>query len=309
VTVASPLFDTHVVVDWSARSSPSPAKPSKDAIWIGIARDGEAATAEYYRTRIAAMDALTALLTDEVAAGRRVLCGFDIAFGYPAGVAARICGRAEALALWDWFAGQVEDDAENRSNRFAVAARINGLWQGIGPFWGRPASVDEPAIPTRASERHGDDHPPDRRLIEARLPVAKTVWQLSYNGAVGSQVIMGLPHLAALRRDAHLSGAVAVWPFETGLSAPDAPVVLVEMYLSMLRHEIAAAREPGEILDRVQVRVTADHLARADRAGTLAAMFGGDDALSDAERDIVVAEEGWVLGLGHEAALRGVTLQ
>ena len=29
----SPLFHTHIVVDWSARSEPSPEQPSKDAIW------------------------------------------------------------------------------------------------------------------------------------------------------------------------------------------------------------------------------------------------------------------------------------
>ena len=35
-------FDTIVVVDWSGASSPSPVRPSKDAIWIAVARRGAA---------------------------------------------------------------------------------------------------------------------------------------------------------------------------------------------------------------------------------------------------------------------------
>ncbi len=295
------LFDTYVTVDWSARNSPSPAKPTKDAIWFGIARGDAPATVRYHRTRVAAMAALTDLLASEVAAGRRVLCGVDIAFGYPAGVAARICGEADALALWDWFAAAVEDDAANRSNRFAVAARINALYDGLGPFWGRPDSVDAPGIPVGGTARHGDDHPPDRRAVEERVRTAKTVWQLAYTGAVGSQVIVGLPHLAALRRAVP---SLAVWPFETGLAAPDSPAVLVELYFSILGDAIAARHEAGGILDRTQVAVFAEALAAADAAGTLAPMFGGAPDLTEAQRAAIVREEGWVLGLGHETALR-----
>lgn len=298
------VFDTYIAVDWSARATPSPARPTKDALWIGVARPNRPATAQYYRTRLATIAALTDILSAERAAGRQVLCGFDLAFGYPAGVAARICGDARALTLWDWFAEAVEDDAENRSNRFAVAARINDLWPGSGPFWGRPARTHEPAIPIKASARHGPGHPPDKRLVEARIPGAKSVWQLCYNGAVGSQVIMGLPHLARLRREEALRDALAVWPFEGGLAMPDAPIVLAELYFSMFKAKIDAAREPGEILDCAQVRVTADLLAHTDRAGILAPAFTGADDLSPAHRTTIATEEGWVLGLGHETALR-----
>ena len=51
-----PLFDTHIIdvpglVDWSARSKPSPKKPSKDAIWWAVARDGIVGEPRYERTR------------------------------------------------------------------------------------------------------------------------------------------------------------------------------------------------------------------------------------------------------------------
>ena len=48
------LFDTHVVVDWSARNAPSPAKPTKDAIFWAVVRDGAKPRVFYARTRAAA---------------------------------------------------------------------------------------------------------------------------------------------------------------------------------------------------------------------------------------------------------------
>ena len=96
-----PLFDTHIMVDWSARSKPSPKKPTKDAIWWAVAREAEVADAEieYVRTRHSTVQSLTRCIEDEVSQDRRVLAGFDFPFGYPAGVAQHLTGQASALAL------------------------------------------------------------------------------------------------------------------------------------------------------------------------------------------------------------------
>ena len=76
------LYDAYVVADWSARSTPSPERPSKDAIWIGVARnDCEEAETTYLRTRAAAEDWLVDFLRAEIEAGRRALIGFDFPFG------------------------------------------------------------------------------------------------------------------------------------------------------------------------------------------------------------------------------------
>jgi hypothetical protein len=85
------LFDSVAIVDWSARAKPSPLKPSKDAIWIGVCSKAGAASS-YHRTRQAAEAALLALLEEERQAGRRVLLGFDFPMGYPAGFARRVTG-------------------------------------------------------------------------------------------------------------------------------------------------------------------------------------------------------------------------
>ena len=303
-----PLFHTHVIVDWSARSQPSPAKPTKDAIWWAVARtDGSVAVEkpEYTRTRHEAVGRLARIVADELDAGRRVLVGFDFPFGYPAGVAERLTGQASGLALWDWLAERIDDAPDNANNRYDVAAAINAAYAGLGPFWGRPSAWDYPTIPVRASARTCQGrHPPERRIADHRAKGAKTVWQLAYAGSVGSQMLLGLPALKRLAADPRLAGRAAIWPFETGLRTPDAPAVIAEVYPSLLRNEVRARQRDREILDRAQVRVNAEAFARLDARGGLAPLFAGTPCLTPEERRIVESEEAWILGLGHEEALK-----
>ncbi len=298
----SRLFDTVLIVDWSARSTPSPARPSPDAIWIGSAGAG-AEPPRYVRTRHAAEQYLRHRLREAREAGRRVLVGFDFPFGYPAGFAEAVTGRADALALWDDIAARIEDAPDNRNNRFAVAAAFNACLPGIGPFWGCPAALDLAGLPARGNARaaHGL---PERRRVETRLRTAQPCWKLFTTGSVGGQALLGIPLLHRLR--AALAPHVAVWPFDTGLSAPAAPIVLAEIYPSLLAAEIRAATRPGEIRDEAQVRVTATALAALDAGGALAPLFAAASDLPLADRATVALEEAWILGAGHEAALREV---
>ena len=303
---ASAHFDNHVIVDWSARSRPSPVRPTKDSIWWCAARDGVAHDPKYARTRHAAIDYLAKVLASELDAGRRTLVGFDFPFGYPAGVARKLTSRSSALAVWDWLDDRIKDAENNANNRFEVAEQINQAYPGVGPCWGRPASWSFPDVPPRASARtRRDTHPPERRLADRRAQGAKTVWQLAYAGSVGSQVLLGLPALKRLVGDPRIRGQAAIWPFETGLSAPDAPVVIAEIYPSLLKHEIRQRRKQDEILDAAQVRVNAQAFARLDRQRRLAPLFEGDQNLTAEERQTIETEEAWILGLGHEDALRG----
>ncbi|MCY3669716.1 MAG: precorrin-8X methylmutase, partial [Alphaproteobacteria bacterium] len=131
--------------------------------------------------------------------------------------------------------------------------------------------------------------------------------QLAYAGSVGSQVLVGLPALKRLLADPRIGGCGRVWPFDTGLRAPDtreAPLVLAEIYPSLLRKEVAACRGDGEVLDRAQVRVNAAAFARLDRRGGLAPLFEGACGLSVDERGLIEQEEAWILGLGHEDGIR-----
>ena len=304
-----PLFHTHVVVDWSARSSPSPKRRTKDAIWWAVARicGGEivVASPEYERTRHEALDRLAGLIAGELDAGRRVVVGFDFPFGYPAGVAERLTGTASAPALWDWLAERIEDAEDNANNRYDVAAAINEKYRDIvGPCWGRPAKWNYSTIPLKKSQRTCQEpQPPERRIADRHAKGAKTVWQLAYAGSVGSQMLLGLPALKRLVTDPRIAGRAAIWPFETGLRAPDAPAVIAEVYPSLLRNEVRARQGENEILDRAQVRVNAEAFARLDAGGGLAPLLAGAPHLTPAERRIVETEEAWILGLGHEEAL------
>ncbi|PWR01738.1 molybdopterin molybdenumtransferase MoeA [Meridianimarinicoccus roseus] len=287
-------FDRIVVVDWSARSAPSPVRPAADAIWIAEAgADGSLSTA-YHRTRSAAMAALTARLAACRAVGERVLAGFDFPFGYPAGFARAVTGGDDPLALWDALADRIVDGPDNANNRFEVAAALNALLPGTGPFWGRPVRPDVPGLPARGTARQGHGLP-ERRAVEVRLRTAQPCWKLYTTGSVGSQALLGLPHLARLR--ARFGADLAVWPFQSA----DAALVLAEVYPSLLneavRAELATATAPP-VKDAAQVRVLARALMTAQRDGTLAAML---DAVPDGPPQ---REEGWILGAGAEASLR-----
>jgi molybdopterin molybdotransferase len=303
----SRLFDSYLIVDWSARSTPSSRRPTSDAIWIGAA--GAVADApRYFRTRAAALDWLTAALVSERGEGRCVLVGFDFPFGYPRGFAAAMTGKASAMALWDHLAKMIEDGPDNANNRFAVAAALNARLPECRPFWGRPARLALPDLPDNAGERRMEAMP-ERRVVEEHVRAAQPVWKLYTAGSVGGQALVGLPALHRLRNDRRLAGDIAVWPFDTGLAPSEAPVTIAEIYPSLLAEEVERARAETEILDRAQVRVVAQAFATLDANGGLAPLFRAAPDLSPSESAAVVGEEGWILGAGHVPALKAAVKQ
>ena len=102
-----------------------------------------------HRTRADATDTLATLFETERDAGRRVLAGFDFPFAYPGGFAEALTGTPGPLRLWEALAARIEDAPDNANNRFQVAAELNDLFPGIGPFWGCPESFDDPRLPSK----------------------------------------------------------------------------------------------------------------------------------------------------------------
>ncbi len=275
-------FDTIVVVDWSGTASPSPERPSKDAIWIGVAsRAGDAGT-EYYRTREDAVQALCTLFERECYKGRRVLAGFDFPFGYPRGFAKALCGSDDPLALWTEIAARIQDGTDNANNRFDAAGAINRLFPGSGPFWGNGLQRDIADLPRNKASYENPFA--ERRVCEA-APGTQPVWKLSGVGSVGSQALLGIARLQQLRK--RFGAALAVRPFESR----QAPITLVELFPSLIAKTIAELAEPNEIRDRAQVRILSAGLAALE-PGVLEAMTREGDP-----------EEGWILGLGHQALI------
>lgn len=281
------MFDRVIVVDWSAANLPTSPTNRANSVWIGC-HDAEGGAEWHHRTRATAEAQLVTLIETSRAAGLRLLIGFDFAMGYPSGFAARLTGEAKAEAVWRWLADAITD-VENRNNRFDVATRINALFpEGPGPFWSHPTGQVWPGLPFR---RAGIDFAAlgvlETRAAEAVVRGAKSPWMLFNPGSVGSQSLLGLP---MIHRLAQMPG-VAVWPF----AAPDAAVVLAEVYPSLIAGPVAIlANAEGLTADQAQVRLLSRALYRLARHDRLSPLF---DAPPEA------AEEGWILGADHAPLL------
>lgn len=270
------MFDTILMVDWSGGNDRG-ATPARDAIWTCL----NGADPMYHRNRQVAETYLCDILDQERAVGRRVLAGFDLCFGYPAGLAQTLIGKNDPLALWDWFETRVQDSPKG-NNRFDLAAEINRHFPGVGPFWFNNLNRDIADLPRKASERHGHGLPEARATDQG----AFSPWQLGGAGAVGSQVIMGLPTLSRLRK--RYQSDLAVWPFQPA----DAQIVLAETYFSQLPVALAQAIDP--IKDAAQVRTYADTFAQLSTDQW------------DQLLNVPPTSEGWVLGRGHTELLESI---
>lgn len=305
------LFDTYVIVDWSAASVP---RLGADSIWIAAlrrARGGhiETLVLENLATRHDALAVLRGFFIAALARGERVLAGFDFPFAYPSGLAPRLGLRdAPWRAIWDQIANLLRDHPDNSNNRFEVAAELNQRLTGAAyPFWGCPASAEGPTLSRRHHRRHSATEFPEDRLVDQRMRGPQPGWKLAGTGSAGSQTLTGIPVLRALRDDPQLRQSLRIWPFETELAAPPASrhprVLMAEIYPSM----VPAPRRGGEVKDKAQVRSLAQHFAALDGASALAALFAGDPALSIDERHRVELEEGWVLGVAGATVRRIAT--
>lgn len=284
------VFDTVIVVDWSASGTPSPARPSADAIWIGVAGTS-GVTSHYLRTRAAAEAMLTGLLDAEAAAGRRVLAGFDFPFGYPEGFAARLTGTTGARAVWRWLADRITDGPDNRNNRFQVAEAANQSLGGAGPFWGRPRSLPLDFLPERKLADYAALGLAERRRVDLAVPRAQPGWKLYTAGSAGGQSLTGLP---VIHRLSQRAGA-RVWPFDR---IDGAALVLAEVYPSLLDAAVRAQIRPDTIKDDLQVRLLAQALFAMSQGGTLGRL------LTDVPDWPGCPDEGWILGAAQDALLR-----
>ncbi|WP_050604227.1 gephyrin-like molybdotransferase Glp [Ruegeria sp. 6PALISEP08] len=262
------------MVDWSGGNDTGPT-PRKDAIWACIVREGCLLEPEYLRNRLVAEQWLEALIRTELDAGRRLFLGFDFPFGYPAGFARAMTGADDPLALWDWFERHIEDTPK-ANNRFDLAGQINLNFGGNGPFWMNGLRRDIDGLPRRKTDYTNPF--PDRRVVETLAKGSFTCWQMAGAGAVGGQVMMGLPVLNRLRH--RFAGQVAVWPFQP----QGTPVAFVEIWPSLT----LGAPPAGRIKDAWQVEQVTLTLSRLSEQELKAQM------------KVSAAEEGWILGVAQD---------
>lgn len=269
-------FDTFLIVDWSGGNDRG-KQPKADAIWAGVNRGGQPQEPVYLRNRQVAETWLRDFLAAEAVAGRRVFAGFDFPFGYPEGFCRALTGSDDPLTLWDWFEARIED-APQGNNRFDLAGEINLRFGGKGPFWanGLP-NRDITGLPRNKTDYENPFG--ERRACEDRASGAFTCWQMAGAGAVGSQVFMGLPVLARLRRDFD----ARAWPFEP----LDSGLALVEVWPSLT----VGPPPEGMVKDAWQVQEVARQIAALP-----------PETLTEALA-VEAPEEGWIFGLGFEDQL------
>ncbi|MEO0915556.1 MAG: gephyrin-like molybdotransferase Glp [Pseudomonadota bacterium] len=269
-------FDTVMMVDWSAGKA-KPKKPTKDAIWVGVCRQGRSDEPKYLRSRIEAEQWLSETLSAESTAGRRTLVGFDFPFGYPVGFGRKLTGSDDPFVLWSWIEQRITDDASGTNNRFEVAEMINALFPSPGPFWGKHNQAEYGGIPYRKLNGVVFDGFDEHRACEQTSKAPSSCFQLAFPPTVGGQVLMGLPVLWRLRQ----SLGAKVWPFE---AIDDAPLVFAEVWPGLI--EDAVPKDKARIRDEDQVRLLAEAFA-GQSATSLAAMFNVPE---------IAKTEAWILG-------------
>lgn len=297
------LFDTYVMVDWSAAAVP---KTGKDSIWLACLSREAPSAPENPRTRAAATERVQPLLREQAHRGRRVLVGFDFPYGYPRGFADVVAPGDGAgwRRIWSELARLVEDDERNRNNRFAVASILNERSGGSGPFWNCPPSaagstlqVRKGRFPCRAGVTELAEYRTVDSLLRATRPSVQSVWKLFTAGSVGSQAITGIPRVDSLRNDPLLRSISQVWPFETGFTANPSggkspSVIHAEIWPGVFDLDLST----HPVRDAAQVLSLSRELARLDERGELEALFAPPAGISQADLDAARREEGWILG-------------
>ncbi len=301
----SRIFDSYLIVDWSAASKPT---TGADSIWIGAltpdARFRLQFSASNPDTRAKALAQLTAALERLVKRGDRILLGFDFPLGYPAGTAERLGLATDDippwLAMFNFLSKELRDKPDNFNNRFALAARMNRIMSDSAfPFWGCPKRDVITTLSDKKPRAHTNDDPAEFRISEQRaisqkLGRPQPVWKLGYAGAVGGQAFTGIPVVSKLK--AHFGDALGIWPMETGWmdADHDMPQILVsEVYPSM----VPIKAEKGRVKDEIQVESLAKWFAETDSKSGLEAKLTRPKGLADPESSMILSEEGWILGV------------
>lgn len=300
-TTQDRAFDAYIMVDWSSSSCPV---TGNNSIWIASGawsgRTFAAGSPQNTSTRAQAVNELRKRVVRWRDEGKRVLVGFDFAFGYPAGFASAlgltsVGGTCAWKALHEHFASNVTDSPQNAHNRDAFADECNRKVGAPGPFWGCAASAITRSL---TQQRIGCFNFPHHKLEEWRATdlaartrvITQSVWKLNCGVSIGGQTILGIKHLDELARVVHGHR----WPFE-GWTTPIEPAIwFAEIFPSLVQYP-EWAEEYEKRRDRTQVQSCVRQAAERDAAGKLKGDFAKPSRLDAATLARVEGEEGWIL--------------
>lgn len=282
-------FDRVAILDWSSASKP---KKGKDSIWIGTTSQ-HVTDAENFATRALASTHLETIITEAIERNERLLLGVDFSLGFPHGFGATLTGSQEPFAIWAWLEDHISDDPSNQHNLREVASEANQHFPNEGPFWGNASKVDVPGLPRKKPIYDGalSEFRATEQTAQAEGLNPKSCWQLAGAGAVGAQSLVGIAMLQSLRKK--FGKALNIWPYDTG----GTQVTVAEVYPAMLSKDVSALCARTKMVpDEAQVRLLSQALWRLSDQGKLENLFHVTDSATK--------REGWILGLGHQIALR-----
>ncbi len=276
-------FDDFIMVDWSANSK---RKTGKDSIWVASLKGAS----ENPSTREECCEYLKDKLLDAIKRKKRILCAFDFCFGFPIGAIEELRKKEDKEKsnlknwewLWEYLCDKIDDKPNNENNRFEVASKMNSMISGGNwPFWGFPYNSKEPK-PKHISIKKGKE-PKNNKLKEKRFTEEEkgglSVWQLLYNGSVGSQSLLGMARLQELRKD--LKEHIGVYPFE---DCSKVNIVFAEAYFS---HKILKLNNKIKPKDKAQVVAAVEYCKKLQDEKELKNLF-----VKHNNSDIL--EEGWI---------------
>lgn len=301
------MFDVFISIDWSASGTPSPAKPSANAIWLGYRDVGGKAYEKYFRTRYECLSFLRSTLHSAVDNSQKVMIGYDFNFGFPQGLASSMGYTDRETSwefLWKYLHHHIEDSSDNRNNRFRVAHSINTLISNFpGPFYGTPTSQQTPNLASTGCPF--PYHAPtsllsSKRICEEATPRSQPVWKLLGIGSVGSQTLVGIPALYSLWQDILLKQHTQIWPFTTNFQFPainssDPLIVHCELWPSIVPSHYL---KDLPIKDQSQVEAVVSWLYDMQQRNTLSDLFTPPSSLSLSDIQTICCEEGWMIGAG-----------
>lgn len=292
-----PVFDSYLMVDWSAANSP---KRGADSIWLGLtSRRGTGCVLSLLEnppTRSLATNRIIQLARNALRRNSRMLIGFDFPFGFPAGTAQMLGFRGLPWRnIWQTLEDEIEDGEDNRNNRFDVAEALNArLTDEPFPFWGLVREESRAHLVQRGRRPHGPADLAERRLCDLRVPSTQPVWKLAGAGSVGGQTLTGIPRVWQIRKAPELAFDCQIWPFETGLNLDPRPaIVLAEVYPSL----VPPLQLDGRPKDAGQVAAIGRRYAELDQNEALENLFRGDPELPANVRSSIETEEAWILGV------------
>jgi len=290
------FFDYYIAIDWSAKNWPTPARPSKDAIWAWISEiRSNTVTAKYFRTREDCYNFIEKFIFDSHKNGKKVLVWFDFAFWYPSWFNNILWIDFWWCNILDLVSEKIEDEW-NFNNRFEVASEINSIcWKMQGPFWWHPHRREyDHLIPTKSvypfqkwKKSVNEFRYVDKGQVSKGI---QSIWKICYTASVWGQTLMWLPYLKKLK-DSRIWKEIDIWPFDTGFNFKWWKTLIVEIWPWIMTIDW---QFHDEIKDKAQVKTVANFMKKVDASGRMWEILWNDFDFPKWLDDIISKEEWWI---------------